>query len=105
MYGQLLRDTEAMNKKVIELLEAIGFDEAVCLMKKVKEVIVDEEPESNAQQSITTVAGTRGQQDMLEKASTAGQFFKVTGDGADYTCDNMLLAIERRGMKEMTERI
>ena len=97
-YKRLLREIQKLNNDSVITLNQNGFSKAVMLTKKIMEDVMAAD---DSTPSTTTISGTRQRQDLLEKATSAGRFFRYTDGGDDYTCDDMLYALERTEMKKV----
>jgi hypothetical protein len=93
-YDELILSIEECNLKAHHDLSDLGFKNAMLASK----MIDRREEQLDIRCSTLTYPNTRERQDLLAKANTAGRFFKITGGGAAMNCDDMLIAIERKGM-------
>jgi len=95
-HGEMLAITEKANHTSVAFYEERGYD----LAGDAKRVInrVTSETASSVSGQTRTVPNTREHQDALQKCSTAGQLFRITGGGDVLTRKNMILAHERKQM-------
>ena len=101
-YKVFLSEVLELNSSSVQKLQDSGFDEAHLLLKTIHE---DEDSEEEAENVNITVPGSRARQDLLEKAHTAGKFFRITNGGTSMSCDDMLIAIARKGIRKKAKKM
>jgi hypothetical protein len=97
-YKELVLGIQKKHNESIRVLLNAGFDFARIGQKIIREEEIDLEAELSI--GVTTVEGTRERQNLLQKASRAGEYYRVTNGGAALGCDDMLIAMERSRMAD-----
>ena len=96
-YKEMVLGIQERHYESIRVLVDLGFKSARMGQRALKENEIDIGAESSS--GVTTVQGTRERQNLLQKASRAGEFYRVTNGGASLGCDDMLIAMERSRME------
>jgi hypothetical protein len=98
--GVLYDELEKQNHDVVDALVSKGYTSAIHLRRCIDRISARQ---VEGRESVSTEPHTREHQDLLMRASTAGQFFRATQGGGALNCSDALLGYARRDMHDKAD--